>query len=150
LAIGLAILLTIVVFAVPAGRAETPTPTPTAVTAAPTAALSAVSADDPIAALAALLERRAECVRDLSILCLDDVDQGGSAALDDDVALIRGIEAGQVSGELAVIDASSIVITERLGDVALLEFERLPNSEPASTLLVKGEAGWRIRDYLEG
>jgi hypothetical protein len=25
-----------------------------------------------------------------------------------------------------------------------------PGSEPASVLLLKGEAGWRIRDYIAG
>jgi hypothetical protein len=31
----------------------------------------------------------------------------------------------------------------------ILDLVDVADSEPASVLLMKGEAGWRIRDYLE-
>ena len=112
------------------------------------AALSgAVMRDDPAAALDELLQTRAGCVRDLSILCLENAVQSGSAAMDDDVALIRAIEDGSTTGAVAG-EASAITLVERNGDAALVSYETAPNSEPASVLLVKGEAGWRIRDYV--
>jgi len=111
---------------------------------------SAVAGDDPAAALAALLTERTRCIRDLSILCLEAVAQSGSAALDDDAALIRSIEKGETAGVIAIVDTASITLVERHGDAALLSFTAGEKSEPASALLVKGEAGWRIRDYLTG
>ena len=46
----------------------------------------------------------------------------------------------------ALLDAASATIVERLGDTVLISLG--PDSEPASVLLMKGEAGWRVRDYL--
>ena len=112
------------------------------------AALSgAVGGDDPVAALHELLGTRSECIRDLSVLCLENAVQSGSAAMDDDVALIRAIEDGSTTGVVAG-EMGAITLRERNGDAALVSYETAPNSEPASVLLVKGEAGWRIRDYL--
>ena len=103
-----------------------------------------VSGDDPVAAFLALLEARDRCIRDLSVLCLDDVGQAGSAALADDQHLIRQLKDGEES--TAPVQASEPVLEERLGDSAIVSLG--PDSEPASVLLMKGEAGWRIRDYL--
>jgi hypothetical protein len=38
------------------------------------------------------------------------------------------------------------MVVERLGDSVLVDLD--PESQPASVLLMKGEAGWRIRDYV--
>jgi hypothetical protein len=109
--------------------------------------------DDPLVALEALLERRDECIRAASVLCLDDVAQPGSAALASDVALVRSIQAG---GELpagAAIEVGRLRLVERLGDSALVDLgvpegPASPQRTTASTLVMRGEAGWRIRDYL--
>ena len=42
----------------------------------------------------------------------------------------------------------AVALTEQLGDSALVTVVDPGDSEPASFLLVKGEAGWRIRDYV--
>ena len=81
------------------------------------------------------------------MLCLDGVDQQASQAFDTDAELISGIQAGGEIPDAAAIDYSAITLVERLGDTALLGLGR--NSKPASVLVIKGEAGWRIRDYLE-
>ncbi len=105
----------------------------------------------------------------LSVLCLDRVDEVGSGALEDDRAAIR---AAQQGGELldplaGATWAKAPVLVERLGDSALVRLgEALPGiqdasspdptpppssdsrSGPASLLLVKGEAGWRIRGVI--
>jgi hypothetical protein len=113
----------------------------------------AITGDDPVAALASLLEVRASCVRDASVGCLDAVDQQGSAALVADTESIRALQAGAERAD-AAIDAGVITLVQRLGDSALLalgtEGDRgAPgNAEPASALVIRGEAGWRIRDYL--
>ena len=116
----------------------------------PTPEASAASAEtlpeDPVEAATLLLRLREQCVRDLSLLCLDDVVQPGSAAHDDDVALIRALRAGGETALGGVADGDPVLV-ERLGDSALLD---LPSgSVPGSILLLRTTNGWRIRDYLE-
>ena len=143
-----AVALITALLLVPSGGSDaTATPTPTHTPVATSAATpSPIAADDPVAALGALLQTRARCVRDLSVLCLDDVAQSGSAALTDDRALISELQSG---GELMPgWEIGAVTLVERLGDAALIAVDDPAESEPASFLLVKGEAGWRIRDYL--
>lgn len=102
--------------------------------------------DDPLAASAALLELRARCFVELSLLCLDGVDQQGSTALDDDQSEVAAVLAGAELRPGITFDPASAVVTERLGDSALIDLG--PGSEPASLLVMRGEAGWRIRDYI--
>jgi hypothetical protein len=123
--------------------ARSPTP---ASSAGPTSD-DAVRGDDPVAAAAALLRTRARCRRELSVLCLDDVDQEGSSAAAADREAIRAAQAG---GELppdplGATGAGSVPprLTERLGGSALIEV-----AGGGSLLLVRGAAGWRIRDIL--
>ena len=118
---------------------STPTPTLTA---------SVLTADDPVAALVALLERRERCLADRSILCLDTVGQPGSAALADDQALVQALQQGAETPEPIRVAVADLVLEERLGDSALIAIIDPTESEPASVLLMKGEAGWLIRGYL--
>jgi hypothetical protein len=120
--------------------------TPTGSTGEPT---DPVQGDDPVAAVVALLEARDGCVADRSVLCLDAVGQVGSSALDDDQRLVRTLQDGAESPEPFLVDADQVTLAERLGDTALLELAGLAETQPASILLMKTEAGWRIRDYLE-
>jgi eukaryotic-like serine/threonine-protein kinase len=139
-----AVLTLLVAFvAVPSGSGTASELAPT--TAATVPPDGPVYEDDPVAAFSELLRARNECIRDLSILCLDTVLQAGSAALADDTAVIRAIERGE--GTQPLIEPSAIAVAERMGDAALLDY--LDNDEPASVLLVKTEAGWRIRSYVE-
>jgi eukaryotic-like serine/threonine-protein kinase len=142
-----ALTLVIAIAVVPSGGGSATELEPSA---APTLAASGpVVEDDPVAAYAALAQAREGCIRDLSILCLDSVLQLDSTAMRDDLALIASIERG--SGGDAWLGAGEPSLRERMGDVALLEFEG--ESEPApdslrSVLLIKTEAGWRIRSYV--
>ena len=110
---------------------------------------SAVMGDDPVAAVVALLQARERCIRDLSVLCLDDVAQQGSAALAADRAVIQSLQDGVGTPPSFAVAAAQVTIDERLGDSAILSLAGVAETEPASLLLMKGEAGWRIRDYLE-
>lgn len=130
------------------GAAQGPSDVPSA-SATPVPDAGPVGGDDPVAALVALLESRAGCIRDLSVLCLDAVGQAGSAALAEDEALIRSLQDGAEAVSPFTVDAAQVTIDERLGDSVILELGDVADSEPASVLLMKGEAGWRIRDYLE-
>ena len=143
-----ALTLVVAIAVVPSGSGATELEP----SAAPTVAASGpVVEDDPVAAFAALAQAREDCIRDLSILCLDTVLQLNSTAMRDDLGLIASIERG--SGGDAALTAGEPTLRERMGDVALLEFEE--ESEPApdslrSVLLIKTEAGWRIRSYVRG
>lgn len=102
--------------------------------------------EDPVLALAGLLEARERCIRDLSVLCLDGVDQLGSSAMADDTLLIKRIVAGEEQPEGVIRPLGSPELVERLGDTALVRFG--PESDPASVLMIRSEAGWRIRAFL--
>lgn len=149
-----ALVLVVAVAAIPS--AEPPVDAPPAADAAagaaatpdaaanPEAVVPPLTPDDPLEALNGLLARRDDCLRDLSMLCLDEVDERGSAALDDDRGAIQAIIA---EGEQPPHpDARGAMVVERLGDSVLVDLA--PESQPASVLLMKGEAGWRIRDYI--
>lgn len=117
----------------------TPTAGPSAVDSGP------VFGDDPVAAALVLLEAREGCIRDLSLECLEAVDQAGSSAMSADGSIVRSVlEGGEVP---ALPRGDSALLVQRLGDSALVSLGG--ETQPASLLLVKGEAGWRIRDYLE-
>ncbi len=130
---------------VPASPDTSPAAEPT-LTPSPPAAVDAWLPDDPVEAAILLLEQRERCVRDLSLLCLDEVVQPDSAAHADDVALIRGVQAGgeYPGGEILEGDP---VLVERLGDAALLDLPA--GSDPMAVLLMRTTNGWRIRDYLD-
>jgi hypothetical protein len=79
-----------------------------------------------------------------------------------DVALIRELQAGDAESILSTPGAIDVradapplefVLVERLGATALIEVHA-PNGDAtastttASLLLMKGEAGWRIRSYV--
>jgi serine/threonine protein kinase len=104
--------------------------------------------DDPVLALPLLLAQRAECIRARSVLCLGGVEETSSGALADDSRLIRGLQTGAEMSASASMTAPEPTLVERLGDSALVALG--PKSNPASTLMIRGEAGWRIRGFLSG
>lgn len=110
---------------------------------------SSIAGDDPVLAIDALLRERADCFVELSLACLDAVDQGGSIALDDDrtaIVLVRdGGEVPQAFGSPSTAPAPTL--TQRLGDTALVSLGA--DTPPASALMVRSEAGWRIRELLD-
>lgn len=128
--------------------ADTPTTAPGEPVPAASPSSSALSGDDPLVALVALLTRREACLADRSILCLDGVAQPGSAALADDQDLVRALQQGAETPEPFTVAVADLVLEERLGDSALVAIIDPADSEPASVLLMKGEAGWLIRGYL--
>jgi hypothetical protein len=93
---------------------------------------------------------RATCLRNADLACLSGVDEGGSAVDDADrSAMGAGGDAGLDDGALHVRDRIGPV--QRLGDGAVVELhsEDAPERRPASLLMVRGEAGWRIRDLMD-
>jgi eukaryotic-like serine/threonine-protein kinase len=124
------------VIAAPRASSTVPTETPVVLPA------------DPLLALAPLLSARVTCFRDLSVLCLDGVDEASSAAFASDAAAIQQIQEGGEVPPASSVTAAAPSLVERLGDSALISLGA--NSKPASVLVIRTEAGWRIRDYLSG
>ena len=127
-----------------------PSGTPTSVDAAPlpTSTGDPVAPelpDDPVEAAVLLLALREQCLRDLSLLCLDTVGQPDSAALTDDRMLIRDVIDGGEFPPSRILDGE-LTLVERLGDSALIDLPE--GSDPASILLMRTADGWRIRDYV--
>lgn len=113
----------------------------------PTAPVTTDVEADPAVAVATLLARREACFRDLSLLCLEGVDQADSAALDEDRRALLAMRDG-AEGHPASVEVVDVRVVERLGDSALVEVG--PETAPASLLLMRSEAGWRIRDWVAG
>jgi hypothetical protein len=113
----------------------------------------AAMGEDPVAAAVALLERRRECITERSIACLETVHQPESGARIADIAQVTAVESG---GELHddVFSAHDVTLIDRMGDTALLALGTA-DAEPsthaiASVLVIRTEAGWRIRSLLGG
>lgn len=133
-------------------QSPSPSPSPTNTALGGEGDEADVAGDDPAVALEVLLQAREECIRSVSILCLDGVDQAGSAALAEDQSRVRALQGS--SGSVAETPTVEIPeaprefhVEERLGGAALVTVSGA-NSEPASILMIRSEAGWRIRDYL--
>jgi len=102
-----------------------------------------VRGDDVVAAATLLLEARRECVREPSTSCLAAVDQAGSPAERDDS---RVLDDPSVAAELVLpVRVESEV--QRLGESVVLSC-RTADDEPASVLVVRTEAGWRLREVV--
>ncbi|PPF57313.1 serine/threonine protein kinase [Clavibacter michiganensis] len=121
--------------------------------------IAAVAGDDPALAASALLRIRATCVHDRDVSCLAGADQRGSAAEDADQALIAG---GASPGAASSHEDDRVGGTQRMGDTVLVQLlpetgsaepqeagPPEPERRPASLLIVRGEAGWRIRDLMD-
>lgn len=106
----------------------------------------AVLGDDVGAAAAVLLQARLDCLRDATPTCLAAVDQPGSPiALRDATVLDDPSRAGDLAFAVDLTGDSSPT-----GGTVLLG-ARGPDGEPASVLVMRTEAGWRLRDvFVDG
>ena len=97
--------------------------------------------------MVALLTARARCFDELSQTCLDAVDQPDSSALADDAALLGGAARTSARVPPATAKAGQVTVLDRQGDSAVVRFGL--KRQPAAVLMIRNEAGWRIRSYLE-
>ncbi|WP_130176860.1 hypothetical protein [Cryobacterium sp. SO1] len=114
--------------------------------------------DDPAAATLALLHLRQRCLAAASVLCLDGVDQAGSAAMAADSYAVR-----QTTGDSERADGRpanrnveepgfTATVQEQRGNAALIVLTPAagtPQTQPASALVIRGEAGWRLRELFD-
>jgi len=114
--------------------------------------------DDPAEAALALLQLREGCLAAASVLCLEGVDQAGSVAMAADSYTVRQA-AGTANGATRPPEGRgareaglTATIQERRGNAALIVLTPAgggPQTQPASTLVIKGEAGWRLRELFD-
>ncbi|MDN4595919.1 hypothetical protein [Leifsonia virtsii] len=103
--------------------------------------------DDPVDAAVTLLDARHACFSATSAApaCLDDVLEAGAALQGDEAAALGGAGAADERDYAG----AQLSLVERWGDAALVavvpDAARTPKSRPASLLLVRSEAGWRLR-----
>ncbi|WP_241534882.1 hypothetical protein [Clavibacter michiganensis] len=110
--------------------------------------MDAASSPDPDVAAPALLRLRAACLRSSQKGCLGGVDQPDSAMEDAD----RSLVGSGAPDEAALHATDRLDPAQRLGDSALITLhgdDDAPERRPASLLMVRGEAGWRIRDLMD-
>ncbi|HEY4269768.1 MAG TPA: protein kinase [Galbitalea sp.] len=119
----------------------------------PSVGAKASHSANPITALPALFAARERCFVTRSVRCLVDVDEAASGALVIDTAAIQHMQKGSETPRESVVAAPAPKLVERLGDAALVQLDRRGSgstAKPASVLLVRSKAGWRIRSYLSG
>jgi hypothetical protein len=125
-----------------------PAPVPTSVAAKDGAGIEAIRSDDPVVAAPALLSSRHECfvTKGSTASCLDASTQRDSALYREDSAAL-GRSGAAARRDFA---GAAFALMQQWGDAALMmatPAEGVPaKREPASILLVRSEAGWRLRD----
>lgn len=115
--------------------------------AAPSPSNDAASGDDVVAAVQALLARRDECFDQLDLACLESTVQPGSAAEADEVAAMGVARDG---GDVPpALDGSGVAVAAEMGSAVLVTVPYATGErEPASLLVMRGEAGWRLREFF--
>jgi hypothetical protein len=106
------------------------------------------TADDPVAAAIVLLERRAGCFEALDLDCIGTVVQPGSAIEAADLNAIATARDGAEPPSTR-FDPATIELAAEMGAAVLVRAETTPGREPASLLMVRGEAGWRLRELFD-
>ncbi|NYG19848.1 hypothetical protein BJY17_000595 [Agromyces hippuratus] len=107
----------------------------------------ATAGDDVLAAVHALLARRAECFDQLDLACLETIVQAGSAAEADELAAMGVARDG--GDAPPAFDPAGIALTAEMGSAVLVTVPYATSErEPASLLVMRGEAGWRLREIF--
>lgn len=131
------------------GGGEADQATSTEETPGPDAPDAGAAGDDPVVATRWLLERRADCFATLDLGCLDEVLQPASAIEAQDRAAMLAARDGGAGPDVG-FDLETLHVSSEMGDAVLAAVTRAaPGSEPASLLVVRGEAGWRLREIFD-
>ena len=115
---------------------------------------AALDGDEPVLAVPVLLRLRAGCLAAASIVCLDAVEQPGSAVMAADSYGARAAQQGGGTAAAPTFEGYTAGLVERTGNSALVALAPPDGpagaeGRPASVLVVKGEAGWRLREIFD-
>ena len=105
-----------------------------------------VVGDDPVTAAASLLAVRSECLERADGDGLTEIEQEGSPILAADTALVAaGVRTAPAPS------VSQLSLADSLGDAAVIAIAGSEGAEtkPASALLIRTDAGWRLRALFE-
>lgn len=138
------------------GSTAAPKPTSTALVLPPVALSeaerTAIAAEDPDAALRALLGFRARCLASGSAECVEAVDEAGSAAEATD---LHAIESNGTA-PLTALPATGVAglqteLVQRTGNAVLFRVGGAPDTtnQPVLVLVMKTNTGWLLRDLAE-
>ncbi|TYL50956.1 hypothetical protein [Agromyces mariniharenae] len=133
------------------GPAEEPSGTPETEAAAPPSSVDDLGESPPdgvVAAARDLLGRRAECFAALDLACLGTVVQPGSAIEASDRAALVAARDGEALPQTE-FDPATVEVVAEMGGAVLVRARATPEREPASLLMVRGEAGWRLREVFD-
>ncbi len=105
--------------------------------------------EDPVTAAAGLLARRHACLVRRDGVCLAAVDEAGSPLLGTDMALIA--DGGAAAKVPDPPGRSLLSLVEALGEAAIIAVasNAAETTQPASVLMIRTEAGWRLRELFE-
>ncbi len=139
----------------PESEAAVPTPSETPEPSAGSLESTAPEGDaesapdlDAVDAAAHLLELRASCLATLDQACLAEVAQPDSAIERADLDLLAQARSGSAL-ELDEFALDAITVSAEMGSAVLLSVPYADaQREPASLLVMRGEAGWRLRELF--
>jgi hypothetical protein len=96
-----------------------------------------------------MLRQREQCFAELDATCLDDVVQPGSALEAADHRAMAGAQAGDADGPDPGYAFDGARVAGEMGGAWLIEMPYTePEREPASILMMRSEAGWRLREIF--
>lgn len=111
----------------------------------PTAA--GIASEDPIAGARSLLGLRASCFAELNPTCIATYVQSGSPLEDSDWNLMLAARDG--AGEIRSYDLDRMEVVTEMGAAVLVQVAAVDDAKPASLLVVRSEAGWRLREIFD-
>ncbi|MFF2369263.1 hypothetical protein [Agromyces sp. NPDC058110] len=103
--------------------------------------------DDAVAAARELLLAREACFADLDPACLASYVQAGSPLADADWERVLAARDGGAG--IRPLDVGRIELVTEMGAAVLVRVAGLDDAEPASLLMVRNEAGWRLREIFD-
>ncbi|HKH09093.1 MAG TPA: hypothetical protein VKA62_09110 [Agromyces sp.] len=104
---------------------------------------------DVASVAAGLLELRESCFAALDLACLDQVVQPGSAIEAEDRAALIAARDG-ADHPVGGYDLDQLVVSADMGAAVLVTVPFADGErQPASLLLMRGEAGWRLRELFD-
>ncbi|KQM83513.1 hypothetical protein [Agromyces sp. Leaf222] len=106
-----------------------------------------LESQDPVVGARSLLQLRESCFAELDPSCVASYVQPGSPLEDADWNLMLAARDG--AGGVEAYDPERMEVVTEMGAAVLVQVARVDDEEPASLLVVRSEAGWRLREIFD-